>query len=105
MDEKRYHIRLSAPLGQRDGTMVLRETDGRVDGWLDVMGRKNALHGRLSADGQLTLSGAFQTLVSTVDYTAAGTVCGRKILLNLKTAAGAYYPVSGEEFHTDDKVL
>lgn len=105
MSEKRYRICLSVPLGRRDGTMLIHESDGKVDGWLDVMNQKNALSGALSVDGHIELSGVLRTLISTVQYTAMGTVSGRKILLNLKIASGAYYPVSGEEFNIDDKVL
>lgn len=105
MWEKHYRICLSAPLGRREGTLFLRETAGAVEGWLEVMGRKNPLAGRLSGDGQIALSGSFRTLISTVQYTATGTVSGRRILLNLKTASGTYYPASGEEFDTDDKIL
>ena len=76
-----------------------------IDGWLDVMNKKNTFSGVISDDGQLTLSGEIRTLISTVHYTATGTVSGRKILLNIKTDSGAHYPVSGEEFNIDDKVL
>lgn len=105
MSEKRYRICLSVPLGRRNGTMLIRESGGQVDGWLEVMNRKNAFLGQLSNDGELTISGAIQSLISTIHYTATGTISGRKIRLNLKTASGAYYPVSGEEFNIDDKVL
>ena len=105
MSEKRYRICLFAPLGDRKGTIVLRVTQGRVEGWLDVMNEKNGLSGVLSEDGQLTISGVIRTLVSTMHYTATGMISGRRILLNLKTDSGAYYPVSGEEIYIDDKVL
>lgn len=105
MSEKNYRICLTAPLGARNGTMVLCETGGKVNGWLCVMDKKNIFSGVISDDGQLTLSGEIRTLISTVHYTATGTVSGRKILLNMKTDSGAHYPVSGEEFNIDDKVL
>ena len=105
MGEKNYRICLTAPLGARNGSLVLHGSGGRVDGWLNVMGRKNALSGQISDDGQITFSGSFQTLVSTVAYTATGTISGQRILLNLKTDSGAQYPVSGEEFEIDDKIL
>ncbi len=53
----------------------------------------------------MALTGAIQTLMSTVPYTAAGTVSGRRILLNLKTASGIYYRICGEELSPDDEIL
>ena len=105
MSEKHYRICLNAPLGARNGTMVIREAEGCVDGWLNVMDEKNRFSGTLSGDGRLTLSGTFRTLISTTHYTATGMVSGRHILLNLKTDAGACYPVSREELITDDEIL
>ena len=40
MSEKHYRICLTAPLGARNGTLVLSETGGRVEGWLNVMNEK-----------------------------------------------------------------
>ena len=105
MSEKKYRVSLSAPLGRRAGTLVIKETDGKVEGTLEMMNRSNALFGSISEDGRIVLSGSIKTLISTVQYTAEGTVSGHKILLNLKTASGAYYPVFGEELNTDDEIL
>ena len=105
MREKNYRICMSAPLGARHGTMVLHESGGRVDGWMNVMNAQNRFSGVLTGEGQLTISGVLRILVSTMHYTATGTVSGRKILLNLNMDSGAQYPVSGEEFTIDDKVL
>lgn len=30
MGEKKYRVSLSAPLGRRTGTMIIKETDGRI---------------------------------------------------------------------------
>lgn len=84
MSEKKYRVSLSAPLGERTGTMVIKETDGRIEVTLEMMNRSNALFGTLSGDGRIVLSGSIKTLISTVQYTAEGTVSGRRILLNLK---------------------
>ena len=105
MRTKGYRVCLSVPLGRRNGAMVLREADGSVHGWLEVMARRNALSGTVSADGHITLSGTLRTLISTVPYTAEGTIDGSKLFLTLKTASDAYYSVSGEEFPIDDEVL
>ncbi len=105
MSEKHYRICLNAPLGARTGTMVFHEMCGKLDGSLNVMNEKNRFSGVLSEEGQFTLTGVIRTLMSTMHYTATGTISGRKILLNLKMDSGAQYPVSGEEFTIDDKVL
>lgn len=105
MSEKNYRICLNAPLGVRFGTMAIHETGGRVDGWLNVMNEKNRFSGVLLEEGQLALNGVIRTLISTMRYTATGTISGQKILLNLKMDSGAQYPVSGEELHIDDKIL
>ena len=105
MSEKNYRICLNAPLGTRNGTMIFQETDGKVDGRLNIMNEKNRFSGVLSKEGQLTLTGVIRTLISTMRYTATGTISEQKILLNLKTDSGAQYTIFGEEFHIDDKVL
>ena len=102
MSEKIYRICLSAPLGARNGTMKLRTSGDTADGWLNVMNEKNRFSGTISDDGRLTLSGTIRTLISTVHYTATGTLSGKRILLNLKADSGAYYPVFGEELNIDE---
>ena len=98
MRTRGYRVCLSVPLGRRNGAMVLHEADGKVHGWWEVMAQRNTLSGTVSADGRLTLSGVLRTLISTVPYTVEGTIDGSKLFLTLKTASGAYYSVSGEEF-------
>ncbi len=105
MNEKKYRICLSVPLGERLGTMVIQESYGRLNGWLEVMDHKNMLSGRFSADGHIEFSGTLRTLISTVHYTATGVISGRSILLDLKTSSGAYYPVFGEEINIDEEIL
>lgn len=105
MSEKRYRICLSVPLGNRSGTMVIRRTGSVLDGWIEVMNRKNGFSGTVSDDGQLIISGMLQTLLTAVPYTAIGTVGGRRLLLNLKTESGEYYPISGEELNANDEIL
>ena len=105
MREKKYRVCLSVPLGERSGILTLRGADGKLDGWLEVMQRKNPCAGTITPGGQLALSGRLQTLISSVPYTATGIISGRRILLNLKTSTGTYYPVSGEELEADDEIL
>lgn len=105
MSEIKYRICLTVPLGRRNGTMLLNQSNETFTGWLDVLGRKTAFSGTLLGNGQITLSGVLQTLVSTLPYTATGTVRGRRILLELKTDGGASYLLTGEEFEPNDNNL
>lgn len=104
MSEKRYKVCLNAPLGRRNGIMVINEADGNVSGRLEIMNRENPFSGYVTSDGRLTLTGVIRTLMSTVEYTADGTLKGNDIF-NLKTPSGAGYSVFGEELNTDDEIL
>lgn len=105
MNEKKYRVCLSVPLGERMGTLTIQASNGNVNGWLEVMKHRNAISGKISSDGHIELSGELRTLISTVHYTASGIISGRRILLDMKTSSGAYYPVFGEEYNIDEEIL
>lgn len=104
MLDKTYKICLSAPLGKRVGTLYINIDEGSTNGCLEVMNHKNPISDLRLLDGSISFSGEIESLVSKTEYTAAGTVCGRKILLNLKTSSGVY-AVSGEEISIDEEIL
>lgn len=104
MSEKMYKICLSVPLGARDGKLYLRETNGKADGWLEVMNHRNPLNGTVSEDGNVVLYGEIGTLVDTVFYMATGRLSEKTIQLNLKTVSGIY-SISGEEVLQYEEVL
>lgn len=95
MIEKQYRICLSVPIGQRNGTIWLRDSGGDLSGWLEVMEHKNPFSGHLSDDGGINLSGIIQTLVSSIRYTATGSADENDITLSLITQAGDRYFISG----------
>lgn len=101
MIHKKYRICLSAPLGNREGTLHISIGEGTADGCLEVMNHKNPLLDLTVSDGSISFSGEIESLVGKTEYTAAGTICGRKILLNLKTSPDVY-TVSGEEISIDE---
>lgn len=75
MREKKYRICMSVPLGTRTGTLILREEESCTNGEIHVNRELNVLNqiiafsGALSDDGQLTLFGEIQTLMSKAEYT------------------------------------
>lgn len=70
--ETRYQIMLDSPLGQRSGTLTLREEGGQVCGTLSLLGTDNPVEG--TRDGsQLRLRHLLRTRVSRLECTT--TLC------------------------------
>ena len=104
MIDKKYSICLSAPLGNRDGTLCINIGEETANGSLQIMNHINPISDLVLSDGNISFSGEIESLVSKTEYTAAGTICGRRILLNLKTSFGVY-SVFGEEVSIDEQNL
>lgn len=104
MSEKMYRICLSVPLGIRSGTLYLNETNGKAQGWLEIMNHRNDLTGTISKEGTLELQGKLETLVETLSYKATGLYYEGKISLMLKTVFGIY-SLTGEEVSQIEKIL
>ena len=60
-----YHVTLYSQMGPRQGRLVLQYEGSAVTGSLELMGRRNPVHGVRSEDGHLCLSHAIRTAVST----------------------------------------
>ena len=61
-----YHVTLYSQMGPREGRLVLQCEGSAVMGSLELMGRRNPVHGVRSEDGRLRLSHAIRTAVSTL---------------------------------------
>ena len=83
MSDKKYRICLYVPLGKRDGTLSLHESDGRITGYMDILNQKSDIVRTLCSDGHLELCGVLKTLMTTVPFNAVGTIDGNRIILNL----------------------
>ena len=66
LEEMRYHVTLYSQMGPREGRLVLQYEGSAVTGSLELMGRRNPVHGVRSEDGHLCLSHAIRTAVSTL---------------------------------------
>lgn len=63
---KEYHVTLYSQMGPREGRLDLQYEGSAVTGSLELMGRRNPVHGVRSEDGHLCLSHAIRTAVSTL---------------------------------------
>ena len=61
-----YHVTLYSQMGPREGRLVLQYEGSAVTGSLELMGRRNPVHGVRSEDGHLCLSHAIRTAVITL---------------------------------------
>ena len=61
-----YHVTLYSQMGPREGRLDLQYEGSAVTGSLELMGRRNPVHGVRSEDGHLCLSHAIRTAVSTL---------------------------------------
>ena len=102
MLERKYRICITVPLGERVGTMMIKEKDDCIDGWIDIMNERNTISGIVSSDGQVVFSGTLKTLMNNFNFTASGYVKDKAITLTLKTDFGIYYSLTGEEYQFDE---
>lgn len=96
MNQRKYNISMSTPMGVMRGTLTLKDEGGTLRGNLDVMGLKQPVNGTVLKDGTLELSGKITVLVQTFQYKAKGRVSGSKISLEV-FSEGKRFHISGDE--------
>lgn len=61
---KKYHMVLCSPMGPREGTLILDESCGEVEGTLCILSHELPIHGRRGTDGRLYLTHQIVTAIS-----------------------------------------
>ncbi|MGN0174535.1 MAG: hypothetical protein ACI39F_08850 [Acutalibacteraceae bacterium] len=84
MADYKYNVVMKTLLGQKKGTIELFSVNGKLTGFLDILGKRNAFEGTISKDGKCKLSGNIITLVQSIPYIATGYADKNKIELTLK---------------------
>ncbi|MGN1404186.1 MAG: hypothetical protein ACI4XB_07685 [Ruminococcus sp.] len=79
-----YNIVLSAPIGDKIGTLSAEVQDGNVQGILSVMEHENPFHGTVDAKGNCEISGTLKTLLRSVAYQGTGFLDSKEITLCLE---------------------
>lgn len=77
-----FRILLETQIGKKSGVLSLSVCQNKIEGYLNILGRKQFVHGVLTNDGCL-LSGQLKTLISVFDYTAEGYFNDQFITLTL----------------------
>lgn len=103
MAEQIFKVCMQVPLGEREGWLRIRERNGVLSGYLDLLGHSEPLSGEIEPDGQCTISGRIRSLVRAMDYTATGTIWEGRVFLIVHTQK-AVFQMTGEEVR-DETVL
>lgn len=84
-----YYISLATQLGKKSGRLFLSVFENRVEGIMEILGRRQSFLGKLNDDGSCTLFGQLKTLLSVFDYTASGYFDENGIELDLRYKHGS----------------
>lgn len=96
-----YKVSVATQIGKKSGKLFLTVSDNKIDGFLDILGRKQPLSGEKTKDG-CWLKGQLRTLISVFDYTAAGYFDNQSVSLDIVYKHGCFRLVgSCEDFVTD----
>lgn len=78
-----YDIVVETELGERRGSLALREGAEGCFGTLHLLRSDNEVRGEISADGQVRLIGKIHTLLQNIPFTASGRLDAQQIALTL----------------------
>lgn len=87
---KIYDIVLNTPLGKKKGELKTKIENGRLSGYLSLLGHTEPIEGTVDNDGKCSLKGRFITLIKSVNFTADGRFYYDALQLSLKGDRGEY---------------
>lgn len=102
MRDIKFNICLCSPIGNRKGTLYISPDFGAANSFFEVMGHKNPISDLVLSEGNISFFGELESLIGKTKYAATGTLCGNKILMNLKSESDTY-SVFGEEVPIDEE--
>lgn len=83
-----YDIILHTPLGKRKGELKALIENGRLNGFLSVLGHTEPMEGTVDESGRCALRGKFVSLMKSVSFTADGTIAPDALRLAVKGDVG-----------------
>lgn len=92
---KVYDIILQTPVGRKTGELKAKIENGRLKGFLSVVGHTEAIEGTVDENGRCSLVGKMVSLARDICFTADGTIDHDAIRLALRGEEG-YYEIMGQ---------
>ena len=90
-----YDILLHTPLGKKQGELKAKIENGKLHGFLSVLGHTELIEGTVDENGNCSLKDKFVSLMKSVNFTADGTIDFDALRLAVKGDAG-YYEIMGQ---------
>ena len=85
-----YDIALKTPLGRKSGELVVSNENGKLSGFLSLLGHTEPIEGIVEENGKCSLKGTFVTLLNTICFTADGVINGEVLNLKIRSGSGTY---------------
>lgn len=92
---KIYDVLLHTPMGKKKGELKAKIENGKLTGFLSLLGHTEPIHGTVDENGGCSLKGKFITLMKSVDFTADGTIDYDTLRLAVKGDC-SYYEMMGQ---------
>ena len=92
---KIYDIILHTPLGKKAGELKAKIENGKLSGFLSVLGHTEPIEGTVDENGNCSVKGRLHSLMKSVDFTADGTIDYDALRLAVKADA-SYYEIMGQ---------
>ena len=86
--EGNYNITMRTPLGPQNGRIGLRVANGKLNGFLNILGGENPFTGGKVNGNSFEFSGAIKAAGSKFNYTVKGTVNGSVLKAEATTQFG-----------------
>lgn len=101
---RRFKIEMNTILGLKIGELAFSENGEAISGILNLLYKKNDIHGFLNENGDILFSGSITSLIRTIPFHADGKIENRKIALTVHTANNDF-ALSGTEIteNSDEK--
>lgn len=85
-----YDILLSTPLGKKRGELTAKVENGKLVGYLSLLGHTEPIDGSVDENGNCELKGKLITLLNTIPFTADGTIKRDSLRLRVRGKRGIY---------------
>lgn len=83
-ERKAYDIVRKTSIGKRYGTMIVEWEEEQISGLMEILGHREAFHGKADEAGKCRIEGRLISLTRTIPYIAVGKIGPSMLQLSLR---------------------